>query len=110
VYGTPLLGVGLAFKPNVADDRESPSVDVLSILAERGAAVSAWDPLVDDERVAAHGFTPAHGPAGDHAVAVVLTDHDVIDYEALAAAVPLVFDARGAFARRGISVDNVVSL
>jgi len=38
-----VLGVGLAFKPDVADDRESPAVDVLEELARRGAEVLAWD-------------------------------------------------------------------
>ncbi len=110
VFGSPVLGVGIAFKPNVADDRESPAVDVLLELARRGAEVAAWDPLVGLEGVAEHGFSAVDGVPPGVAVAVVLTDHDVFDYEALAAAVPLVFDARGAYPRRGLSIDNVVTL
>ena len=112
VFGTRVLGVGLAFKPNVSDDRESPAVDVLAAMAQRGAEVWAWDPLVPRERIEAHGFIPVDTNAlpEDCAVAVVLTDHDTFDYPALAAAVPLVFDARGAFARRGLTADNVVPL
>jgi len=112
VFGTRVLGVGLAFKPNVSDDRESPAVDVLAAMARRGAEVWVWDPLVPAARIEAHGFKPVIGDEipGDVAVAVVLTDHDAFDYPALAAAVPLVFDARGAFSRRGLVADNVVSL
>ena len=40
----------------------------------------------------------------------VLTDHDAIGYEAIASAVPAVFDARGAYGRRGIEADNVIVL
>lgn len=112
VFGTRILGVGLAFKPGVADDRESPAVAVLEELARRGAEVLAWDPLVEPERIARHGFIPVRGATAppDVALAVILTDHDLFDYPALAASVPLVFDTRGAFARRGLSADNVVAL
>jgi UDP-N-acetyl-D-glucosamine dehydrogenase len=109
VSGVRILGVGLAFKPGVADDRESPAVDVLSELAGRGAEVLAWDPLVAPARIAAHGFIPVTGnqvPQGV-AVAVILTDHDVFDYTAIARAVPAVFDTRGAYARRGLAPANV---
>ena len=41
---------------------------------------------------------------------VVATDHDAIDYAAVAAAVPSVFDAKGTYRRRGIAADNVVAL
>ena len=112
VFGTRVLGVGLAFKPGVADDRESPAVDVLEELARRGAEVLAWDPLVDASRIAAYGFIPVEGDRvpPDVALAVILTDHDLFDYPAIAASVPVVFDARGAYARRGLAADNVVAL
>ena len=111
VYGARVLGVGLAYKPNVSDDRESPAVDVLEDLAARGADISVLDPLVDQARIKGHGFASVVAPVrDDFAIAVILTDHDLIDYEALAAAVPVVFDARGAYARRGLAVDNVVAL
>jgi len=112
VFGARVLGVGLAFKPGVADDRESPAVAVLEELARRGAEVLAWDPLVDPARIARHGFLPVESDRvpPDVAVAVILTDHDVFDYPAIAASVPLVFDARGAYARRGLAADNVVAL
>lgn len=110
VFGTRVLGVGVSFKPNVSDDRESPAVDVLEELQRRGADVAAWDPLVDAERITAYGFDAVDGVPAGTAIAVVLTDHDVFDYEALAASVPVVFDARGAYPRRGLSAANVVVL
>jgi len=112
VFGTPVLGVGIAYKPNVADDRESASLDVLSELRHRGAEVAVLDPLVGDARIRHHGFEPVE-PGDDlsrFAVAAVLCDHDVIDYAGLAAAVPVVFDARGAYRSRRLSAANVVTL
>ena len=112
VYGTEILAVGIAYKPNIADDRESASIDVLRQLERHGAVVSVLDPVVGEARIERHGFT-AVVPDDDlsrYALAVVLTDHDVIDYASLASAVPVVFDAKGTYRRRGIAVDNVVAL
>ena len=110
VFGTRILGVGLAFKPGVADDRESPAIEVLEELERRGAEVLVWDPVVGRERIAARGLTPVDGVPEGVALAVVLTDHDAFDYAALAAAVPVVFDTRGDYSRRGLAADNVVAL
>ncbi len=109
VFGTKLLAVGIAFKPNVSDDRESPALDVLDELRRRGAEISVWDPLVGPDQIETHGYPAASGPGGE-AAALVLTDHDAFDYEALAAAVPVVFDARGTYRRRGLDAGNVVVL
>ena len=111
VFGTPLLAVGIAFKPNVSDDRESPALDVLDELRRRGARLSVWDPLVGADRIRYHGYEPVDGgDLPDVAAVLVLTDHDAIDYSGLAASAPFVFDARGAYRRRGIVAGNVVAL
>jgi UDP-N-acetyl-D-glucosamine dehydrogenase len=112
LQGSRILGVGLAYKRNIADDRESPSRDVLDRLIQRGAHVGVHDPHVAVERVSASGFEVVddlHDLTGwEHAV--VLTDHDGVDYERLAAGVPLVFDTRGVYRRLGLSLSNVVAL
>ncbi len=113
VFGTKILGVGVAYKPNVADDRESPAWDVLAELTRRGAEVSVLDPLIPAERITARGYRAVEGSGGElaeHAIAVVLTDHDDVDLVALAKAVPLVFDTRGAYRKAGITADNVRTL
>lgn len=112
VYGAHVLGVGVAYKPNVADDRESPAYDVLAELAARGGQVCVLDPLVTPERIEAMGYTsidPSR-PLDGIDLAVVLTDHDTLDLKRIAAEVPCVFDTRGAYRRRGIEADNVVAL
>jgi UDP-N-acetyl-D-glucosamine dehydrogenase len=111
VFDTPVLGVGIAYKKNVADDRESPSVDVLRLLQRRGARISVLDPHVPAERIERYDFEAADPNALDgFELAVVLTDHDGIDYAALADAVPVVFDTRSAYRTRGIERSNVVPL
>jgi UDP-N-acetyl-D-glucosamine dehydrogenase len=112
VFGTELLGVGISYKANIADDRESASLQVLQGLAKRGAAVSVLDPLVGDDRIRSHGFTPVNEERGfdGFALAAVLTDHAGVDYERIAREVPVVYDARGIYRKLGLSFDNVVPL
>jgi UDP-N-acetyl-D-glucosamine dehydrogenase len=112
VFGTRILGVGIAYKADVADDRESASLAVLDELTRRGAIVSVVDPVVGAERIGQHDFAVVE-PGEDlttFAIAAVLTDHTELDLEAIAAAIPLVFDSRGAYRRRGLKADNVVVL
>jgi UDP-N-acetyl-D-glucosamine dehydrogenase len=112
VYGTRILAVGMAYKKNIADERESPSFDVVDRLARRGAHLGLVDPHVPDDRLARHGHeVVAHdGSFTDWTMAVVLTDHDALDYERLASQVEVVFDTRGIYRRKGVEADNVVVL
>ncbi|MFQ5554195.1 MAG: nucleotide sugar dehydrogenase [Acidimicrobiia bacterium] len=112
VFGTPILGVGISYKPNIADDRESASLGVLDELVRRGAVVSVLDPVVGTEGIRRRGYEPvdADAPLDEFALAAVLSNHDVIDLERIAHEVPVVFDTRGAYRRAGLSPDNVVSL
>jgi UDP-N-acetyl-D-glucosamine dehydrogenase len=112
VFGTKILGVGIAYKPDVADDRESASIEVLRELERRGAQIAVLDPVVGIDRVATHGFEPVgkdESLAG-YAVAVLLTDHAILDLKRIAAEVPVVLDTRGAYRRAGIERDNVEAL
>ncbi len=113
VRGTKVLGVGISYKPNVADDRESAAIDVLRELEHRGAEISILDPLFTSDHIEALGWHAIKGTAEEleeHQIAVVLTDHDVIDYAQLANRVRLVFDAKDAYRRRGLVRDNVTVL
>ena len=112
VRGARVLGVGVAYKRNIADDRESPSRDVLERLATRGAEVGVHDPLVPADRLARDGYRVIDdlGDLEGWDLAIVLTDHEAVDYAALAERVPLVFDTRGVYRRLGERPDNVVTL
>ena len=112
VHGSRILGVGVAYKPNVADDRESPAYDVLRELTGRGGQISILDPLVGDGRIRSMGYDPVADDADLTAfdLAVLLTDHDALDLARIAAQVPAVFDTRGAYRRRGLDAGNVTPL
>lgn len=109
VFGTEVLGVGIAYKPDIADDRESASIEVLRELEKRGALISVIDPVIGKERVESHGFTYVDESADLSAfsLAVVLTDHGVLDLAAIARQVAAVFDTRGAYRKLGAIPDNV---
>jgi UDP-N-acetyl-D-glucosamine dehydrogenase len=112
IASSRIAGLGVAYKKNIADDRESPSMDVLKLLARRGAELGVLDPHVPDDRLARHGYTVLADDAdlSGWDLAVVLTDHDALDYAKVAAEADLVFDTRGVYRRKGIEADNVVSL
>lgn len=91
-----VLLVGLAYKKNVGDLRESPSLRVHALLTDAGARVTVVDPVI---------AAPAHGDVrvlrgiaevelGDVDLAILVTDHDDIDYAALVAAGVPVVDTR----------------
>lgn len=112
VFGTRILAVGIAYKPDVADDRESASLEVIKHLTERGAEVSVLDPIIGNDRVRQHGLEPveADDDLSVFPLAVILTDHRSVDYEKLAESVQEVFDTRGVYRRLGIETSNVTAL
>jgi UDP-N-acetyl-D-glucosamine dehydrogenase len=111
-----VLVIGLAYKKNVPDVRESPSFKLMSLLEGRGAEVSFHDPHVPAvpptrEHAEFNGrpsieLTP-EAVAGFDAV-LISTDHDAVDYALLGKAAKLVVDTRNAMASRGAGGDNVV--
>jgi UDP-N-acetyl-D-glucosamine dehydrogenase len=111
VAGTRILGVGVAYKKNIGDDRESPSVDVLDLLARRGAQIGVLDPHVRPARLKRFGYEVVRPDEDLHGwtLAVILTDHDDLDYDRIAIEADLVFDTRGIYRRTGRSLDDHVS-
>lgn len=112
VYGSRILVVGVAYKSNVRDDRESPAWDVVDLLSGHGADITVHDPVVGAERVRERGFVAVDDAAAlsTYDIAVILTDHEVIDLDAVASTVPYVFDTRNAFRRRGLEHKHVTTL
>jgi UDP-N-acetyl-D-glucosamine dehydrogenase len=112
VLGSRILVVGIAYKPNVSDDRESASVDVANRLLARGARVSVLDPHISAARIEALGFevTPMGESLSGFDLAAILTDHSDLPYPVIARDVPLVFDSRGVYRRLGIKASNVEAL
>jgi UDP-N-acetyl-D-glucosamine dehydrogenase len=106
VKGSKVLVLGLAYKPNVDDDRESPSYVLLDLLKHRGAEVAYYDPFVPvikHTREHPH-FAGTKSVAWDRAVVagfdvvLIATNHASVNYQELADWAPCIVDARNAMA------------
>ncbi len=111
INGSRIHLFGVAYKKDVGDVRESPAVDILELLSQRGADVSYTDPYVGT--LTHGGRTLASIPveeAFDRAVdcCIVATDHSVFDYDAIAKRMPLVVDTRNAL--RDVKASTVFAL
>jgi UDP-N-acetyl-D-glucosamine dehydrogenase len=98
-----LLVLGLAYKKNVDDCRESPSIKILRLLADRGVAVSYFDPHVSGYVSHRYGRLPGieMPELSDDVLlstnaTLILTDHDAFDYERIVRLSPAVIDTRNA--------------
>lgn len=112
LMGSEILAVGIAYKRDIADHRESASLQVISELSGRGAEVSVLDPVIGPRGVTELGYrsVQADDSFERYDLAAILTDHSAIDYEKLVRDVPLVYDARGVLRRRGIQSPNITTL
>jgi len=81
--------IGVAYKPNVADVRETPAELVIAELLEQGAIVTWHDPVVGNW----HGEVSS--PLGGAELAIVVTLHDVMEKVAVTSSAPYVFDSTG---------------
>jgi UDP-N-acetyl-D-glucosamine dehydrogenase len=98
VRGSRILGIGVTYKPDVGDIRESASTAVLERLAAAGAKIAYHDPFVRELQV--NGSRLRSRPLTNRVLSeqecvAVLTAHTNVDYERVVAAAKLVFDARG---------------
>jgi UDP-N-acetyl-D-glucosamine dehydrogenase len=103
--GSKVLVLGVSYKRDVDDTRESPSLEILRHLEEGGAEVAYADPYVPE--VSAHGRTYKGVGTDDATLAgfdavVVATDHRVFPWDRIAAKARLIVDARGAVPREKV--------
>ncbi len=102
VNGSKVLVLGVAYKKDIDDLRESPALDVIRLLEGRGAQVSFHDPHIASYREEDHvkhgvALTPAALREAD--ACVVITDHAAIDWALVAREAHLVIDARNVMAK-----------
>jgi UDP-N-acetyl-D-glucosamine dehydrogenase len=101
--------LGVAYKKDIDDLRESPALDVMLLLQRRGARLSYSDPYVP--HLVLEGIDLAAQPeaAGDEAdCAVIITNHAAFDYAGIAARSRLIVDTRNAL--KGIAGAHIVRL
>ena len=113
VRGSKVLVLGVAYKKDIDDMRESPALDVIRLLEERGAEVEYHDPHVMSFHE--HGVThtgvdlTASRLAAADAV-VIVTDHAAVDYQFVVDHAALVIDSRNALAKTRAAKARIVSL
>ena len=101
VNGSRILVLGVAYKRDIDDMRESPALDVIRLLEERGAEVVYHDPHVPSFREDGHQRLSV--PFSDDELrradaVVIVTDHSAVDYQRVVDIAPLVVDTRNATA------------
>ena len=100
--GSTVLAIGLSYKKNTGDPRESPAMRVTELLAEQGADVRAVDPFVESHLLPGHltlvDLTKTEVAQAD--AIVILTDHDDLDYHLIEKAPGFVLDTRRRLAGR----------
>ena len=110
LFGSRVLMLGLAYKRDIDDLRESPSLTIIELLQKRGATVEYNDPFIPS---AGHGRKYAlnmtsqsldHIPEYD--CVVISTDHSQYDYPAIVSKAQLVVDTRNA--TKGLTAENIV--
>jgi len=111
-----VLVLGLAYKKNVSDIRESPSFALIELLENHGSKVEFHDPHVDEIPMTREHADLAGRKSSDltaetiarYNVVLVSTDHDAIDYQLVANSAKLIVDTRNAFAKRSLQGEHIV--
>lgn len=114
--GASILLFGVAYKKNIQDTRESPGLRLIELLEARGARVSYYDPyvpVIPDTREhkqlsgrRSRDWKPVEFATYD--AALIVADHDVVDYKEIARSARLVVDTRNACRRAGVTSANIV--
>lgn len=108
IQGSKVLLLGMAYKPNIADLRESPSLEILEILLQEGADVSFHDPLIDSLKIAGQKITGVDDvavAAEQSDVVVLLQAHSAYEIDDLISRSKTFFDTRGV--TRGDNVERL---
>ena len=96
-----ILVLGVAYKPGVGDYRDSPSLDIMHLLAEDGAKISYHDPFVPRVSVGGRSWSSRRltdAAVREAACVLILTAHPGVDYPRVVRLARRVFDARNALA------------
>ena len=91
-----VLVIGLSYKKNSSDVRESPALEVIENLVKHGAAVTAFDPFAKAMNSSGFIFVSRLDSAAliESDVVLILTDHDGVNYEEVVRSAPYIFDIR----------------
>ncbi len=107
-----ILILGVSYKKNIDDLRESPSLEIIEILENMNADISYYDPFIKKIKSGRHPNIKNSSLSEEKVLknsfdaALILTDHDVFDYKKLLKKIPLVIDTRNALKK--INLKNTI--
>lgn len=104
VKGSKILILGVAYKPDIDDLRESPALDVIGLLVQKGAEVAYHDPYipqVNEELVQMESEKNLEGAIRNADCVVIITDHSQYDYQAVLENASCIVDTRNALGEAG---------
>ena len=110
VKGSTIHVLGVAYKRDIDDVRESPALDIIHLLEQRGAKVTYSDPHIPSIRIEDQNLFAIEPMAGAEAAdcCVVITDHSTIDYQKILNVSKLIVDTRNVF--RGVDSPKIIRL
>jgi UDP-N-acetyl-D-glucosamine dehydrogenase len=115
--GSKVLVLGVAYKPDIDDVRESPALDVIALMMKKGARVEYHDPYIPHIHHEHEGWKMSSiadadlmTKIKDADAVVIVTNHKTYDYKAILAAAQFIFDSRNALGKTGKESAKVVRL
>ncbi len=111
--GSRILILGVAYKKDVDDVRESPALEIIDILQKKGAQVSYSDPHVKEfniEETAMQSIQLTNQILSSFDMAVILTDHSAFDYEFILKDVKVIVDTRNALKKFRQYKDKIIKI
>ena len=115
--GNKVLVLGVAYKPDIDDVRESPALDVIALLRKKGALVEYHDPHIphihhesEDWKMDSIATDDLMKSVKAADAVVIITNHTSYDYKAILDAAQFIFDSRNALGKTGKESEKVVRL
>ncbi len=119
VNGSKILVIGVAYKPNVGDPRESPALKIIPLLEELGGEVEFYDSYISEIKIENNKTKEVkymkscildEDKVKNADCVLIITDHDNIDYDMIFKHARLIVDTRNALRKRGFKIDDRVTV
>lgn len=117
VNGSRIFIIGVSYKPNIADPRESPALKIIPEIERLGGKVEYYDPYISEVKINVNGKDKVYKSSELSAEKVknadcvlIVTDHDNVDYDIIFENAKRIVDTRNALRKRGINIDERVTL
>ena len=113
IKGSQILILGIAYKPNISDTRESPALDVIGLMKEKGSLVKYFDPYVPFIQHEGWGMKSEADlikAVRQADCVVIITDHASINYHQVEKEAKLIFDSRNVMGANDIRSEHIVRM